>query len=172
MDMRKVKFAGIPALVFGTPSDKAFLSIHGRYSRKEEAESFARVVTPKGYQVVSFDLPEHGERTGEAYPCTVRNGVRDLRAVYDAVKDAHRSLSLYACSLGAYFSLVAYGDVAFARRLFVSPILDMERKNDLDSETSGDVEKSYGWCKGRRRRGRRYFGRKKGVSWNNIFEYA
>ena len=172
METIRTNIAGIPALVYGTHAEKAFLYVHGRYSRKEEAEHFARVVTAKGYQVISFDLPEHGERAGEAYPCTVQNGVRDLSAIYDAVTNAHRSLSLYACSLGAYFSLAAYGDVAFARCLFVSPILDMERKNDLDSETSGDVEKSCGWCKGRRRRGRRYFGRKKGVSWNNIFEYA
>ena len=127
METTQTTIAGIPALVYGTPADKAFLYVHGRYSGKEEAESFARVVTPKGYQVVSFDLPEHGERAGEAYLCTVQNGVRDLGAVYDAVKDAHRSLSLHACSLGAYFSLAAYGGVAFARSLFVSPILDMER---------------------------------------------
>ena len=127
METTQTNIADIPALVYGTPSDKAFLYVHGRYSRKEEAESFARVVTPKGYQVVSFDLPEHGERGGESYPCTVQNGVRDLRAIYDTVTNTHRSLSLYACSLGAYFSLVAYGGVAFARCLFVSPILDMER---------------------------------------------
>ena len=127
METTQTTIAGIPALTYGTPSDKAFLYVHGRYSRKEEAESFARVVTPKGYQVVSFDLPEHGERAGESYPCTVQNGVRDLSAVYDAVTNAHRSLSLYACSLGAYFSLAAYGGVTFARCLFVSPILDMER---------------------------------------------
>ena len=127
MDIEKATFAGIPALIYGAPSDKAFLYVHGRHSKKEEAEFFARVVTPKGYRVVSFDLPEHGERAGESYPCTVQNGVNDVSAVYDAVKDAHRSLSLFACSLGAYFSLVACGGVAFARCLFVSPILDMER---------------------------------------------
>lgn len=127
METIRTNIAGIPALVYGTPAEKAFLFVHGRYSRKEEAESFARVVTAKGYQVVSFDLPEHGERAGEAYPCTVQNGVRDLSAIYDAVTNAHRRLSLYACSLGAYFSLAAYRDVAFARCLFVSPILDMER---------------------------------------------
>ena len=127
METIRTNIAGIPALVYGTHAEKAFLYVHGRYSGKEEAESFARVVTAKGYQVVSFDLPEHGERAGEAYPCTVQNGVRDLSAIYDAVTNAHRRLSLYACSLGAYFSLAAYRDVAFARCLFVSPILDMER---------------------------------------------
>lgn len=127
METIRTNIAGIPALVYGTHAEKAFLYVHGRYSRKEEAEPFARVVTAKGHQVVSFDLPEHGERAGEAYPCTVQNGVRDLSAIYDAVTNAHRRLSLYACSLGAYFSLAAYRDVAFARCLFVSPILDMER---------------------------------------------
>lgn len=127
METTQTTIAGIPALTYGTPSDKAFLYVHGRYSRKEEAESFARVVTPKGYQVVSFDLPEHGERAGESYPCTVQNGVRDLQAVHEAVKDSCSSISLFACSLGAYFSLVAWRGVAFRKCLFLSPVLDMER---------------------------------------------
>ena len=118
---------GIPAVLYGEPSDKLFLFVHGKLSRKEEAETFAEGVVPLGYRVLAFDLPEHGERTGEAYPCTVQNGVHDLRTVYDSVKDSYSSVSLFACSLGAYFSLVAYRDVLFDKCLFLSPLLDMER---------------------------------------------
>ena len=118
---------GIPAVLYGEPADTLFLFVHGKLSRKEEAETFAEDVVPLGYQVLAFDLPEHGERKGEDYPCTVRNGVHDLRTVYDSIKDSYRSVSLFACSLGAYFSLVAYGDVLFDKCLFLSPLLDMER---------------------------------------------
>ncbi len=118
---------GIPAVLYGEPAEKLFFYVHGRHSRKEEAEGFAEDVVPLGYQVLAFDLPEHGERKGENYPCTVQNGVYDLRTVYEALKGSFRSVSLFACSLGAYFSLVAYSDVAFEKCLLLSPVLDMER---------------------------------------------
>ena len=54
-------------------------------------------------------------------------GVRDLQAVLEAVKDCCSGISLYACSLGVYFSLVAFRDTAFRKCLFLSPVLDMER---------------------------------------------
>ena len=54
-------------------------------------------------------------------------GVRDLQTVHEAVKDSWRTISLFACSLGAYFSLVAFRDAAFRKCLFLSPVLDMER---------------------------------------------
>ena len=118
---------GIPAVLYGEPSDRLFLFVHGKLSRKEEAEAFAEDVVLLRNQVLAFDLPEHGERKGENYPCTVQNGVHDLRTVYDSVKDSYSSVSLFACSLGAYFSLVAYRDVVFDKCLFLSPLLDMER---------------------------------------------
>ncbi len=43
------------------------------------------------------------------------------------MKGSCSSISLYACSLGAYFSLVAWRDVIFRKCLFLSPVLDMER---------------------------------------------
>ena len=54
-------------------------------------------------------------------------GFRDLQTVHEAVKDSCRTISLFACSLGAYFSLVAFRDTAFRKCLFLSPVLDMER---------------------------------------------
>ncbi|QQO11392.1 alpha/beta hydrolase [Breznakiella homolactica] len=47
--------------------------------------------------------------------------------VYAYLKDRYKKFSLCACSLGAYFSLLAYQDIAFERCLFISPILNMER---------------------------------------------
>ena len=75
---------------------------------KEEAENFANIAVNAGYQVLSFDLPEHGERKNHPYKCTVQNGVHDLTVIHEFIKNKFASISLYACSLGAYFSLVAY----------------------------------------------------------------
>ena len=117
----------IPALIWGEASDKVYLFVHGKKSRKEEAEDFAKLAVQRGYQVLSFDLPEHGARMNLDYQCTVQNGVYDLSLVRDYAKDRWKHISLFACSLGAYFSLVAYQELTFERCLFLSPILDMER---------------------------------------------
>lgn len=122
-----MKIGNIPVVLYGSASDKLFLYVHGKHSRKEEAEYFAPIAERCGYQTLSFDLPEHGERAKESYPCSVQNGVRDLNEIYSFIKDKYSSISLYACSLGAYFSLVAFQEVKFDRCLFLSPILDMER---------------------------------------------
>ena len=119
--------AGIPALLWGRPSDRAYLYVHGKLSRKEHAEPFAVIAEEKGFQTLSFDLPEHGERAGDhARRCDIWNGVRDLAAVADHAFGRWRDLSLYACSLGAYFSLHAFAERPFVRCLFQSPIVDME----------------------------------------------
>lgn len=125
----KQKFAigTIPAIVWGETSNKVYLFVHGKKSRKEEAEDFASIAVRKGYQVLSFDLPEHGDRMNLDYPCTVQNGVHDLSLVGNYAKDKWKHISLFASSLGAYFSLVAYQEISFERCLFLSPILDMER---------------------------------------------
>ena len=45
----------------------------------------------------------------------------------DYVRQNWTSVSLFATSLGAYFSLLAYRDIRFGQCLFASPILDMQR---------------------------------------------
>jgi uncharacterized protein len=116
----------IPAILWGPKSDKIFIFVHGKMSRKEEAEGFAKIAIKKGYQVISFDLPEHGERIKENYKCTVQNGIHDLRIISNFVIGKWANTSLFGNSLGAYFSLIAYKDLRFTKCLFLSPILDME----------------------------------------------
>ena len=50
-------------------------------SKKESAEEFSRIANSKGYQVISFDLPEHGERIDLDYKCNVWNGIKDLEEI-------------------------------------------------------------------------------------------
>ena len=119
--------AGIPAILWGAPTGKGYIHVHGKLSRKEYAETFAAIAERKGYQTLSFDLPEHGERAeNHEYRCDIWNGMRDLSLIADDAFSRWDEVSLFACSLGAYFSLNAYADRPLAKCLFQSPILDME----------------------------------------------
>ena len=95
-------------------------------SDKESAETFARIAENKGYQTISFDLPEHGERKSENYRCDIWNGISDLHQISFYTFANWKSVSLFACSLGAYFSLQAYKDITFEKCFFLSPIVNME----------------------------------------------
>lgn len=122
----KIAVAGIPAIVWGEPSEKVYIHVHGKMSRKEYARDFAEIAEKKGYQTISFDLPEHGERTDRNYRCDIWNGIHDLNVIADYVVSKWNQAALYACSLGAFFSLHAYSDRKIEKCLFQSPIVDME----------------------------------------------
>ena len=126
MQKESLSIAGIPAIIWGKPSDIVYVHVHGKMSRKEYAESFAVIAEQKGFQTLSFDLPEHGERSGDHdHPCDIWNGMHDLSLMGDFAFRKWKEVSLFACSLGAYFSLNTYADRPFKKCLFQSPILDM-----------------------------------------------
>jgi len=127
MKEEALRTENIPTILWGEKSERVYICVHGKMSCKEEARGFAEKSTLKGYQVISFDLPEHGERINEKYPCMVWNGVHDLGVIGQYVRRNWSDICLYACSLGAYFSLLAYKDLTITKCLFLSPILDMER---------------------------------------------
>ena len=127
--MREERFViqGIPAVRYGDSSENLYLYIHGKMGRKEEAAHLAQIVCPKGYQVLSIDLPGHGERTGEMERFVPWEAVPELQAVYGLARQRWKKISLYANSIGAYFSLLAFQEAKLEKSLFVSPILDMEK---------------------------------------------
>lgn len=118
----------IPAILWGNKSDKLFIVVHGDKSNKEDnlIVAFAEEATARGYQVLSFDLPEHGDRKRENDDCKVQDGVRDLNIIMEYAKLLSNNISVFACSLGAYFSLLAYKHESLTQCLFVSPVVDME----------------------------------------------
>lgn len=116
---------GVPAILWGEPSDRLYLFVHGKLSSKEAAASFAPIAAEKGWQTLSFDLAQHGERTDEA-KLDVFSGIHDLNVIADYAFPRWKRVSLYACSIGAYFSLQTYGDRPFEKALFQSPVVDME----------------------------------------------
>jgi esterase/lipase len=121
------KIDQIPAILWGEKSSKVYIFVHGKLSSKADAQGFAEKVCPKGYQVLSFDLPEHGDRKEEMYECNVWNGVHDLGVIKSYVLLNWKDISLFAGSLGAYFSLLSFYDLPLKNCLFLSPILNMEQ---------------------------------------------
>ncbi len=129
MRMNEERFAiqDIPAILYGDSSENLFLHIHGKMGCKEEAAGIAGIVCSKGDQVLSIDLPGHGERTGEMERFVPWEVVPELRAVYGFARQRWKKISLYANSIGAYFSLLAFREAKLEKSMFVSPILDMEK---------------------------------------------
>lgn len=103
-DKRKFKNKNIPAILWGNKSDNLFIAVHGNMSNKEDKIilAFVEEITAKGYQVLSFDLPEHGERKYKNYPCKVQNCVKDLNIIMDYAEKLSNNISVFACSMGAY----------------------------------------------------------------------
>lgn len=126
MREERISIGGIPAVVWGEESEKVYLCVHGKLASKEAARGLAEIAAEKGFQTLAFDLPRHGERKDEAARCDVWQGVHDLKLAADYAFARWKHVCLYACSLGAYFSLNAYSDRKFERCLFQSPIPDME----------------------------------------------
>lgn len=117
----------VPAILYGEASKKLYLYIHGKSGYKEEAESFAAIACRNGYQVLSFDLPEHGERKNEIDTFNPWHAVPELKSILSYAKDRWTHISVRANSIGAYFSMLSFAEEYIDQCLFVSPILDMEK---------------------------------------------
>ena len=127
MKIEQFIIQGIPAVLYGDSGERLFLYIHGKMGRKEEAAGLAEIVCPKGYQVLSIDLPGHGARTNELNRFVPWDVVPELQAVFAFARKRWKKISLYANSIGAYFSLIAFQEAKLEKSLFVSPVLDMEK---------------------------------------------
>ena len=119
----------IPTIIWGNSSPNVFIAVHGFMSSKEDQviELLAKVAVNKGYQVISFDLPQHGDRKATSTPFEPKNCVDDLNIILTYVKQSWSTISLFACSIGAYFSLQAFKKETFKQSLFLSPIVDMRQ---------------------------------------------
>lgn len=117
----------IPAVLYGGKSDRVYLFVHGRFGRKEEAKDFAETVCPRGWQVLSVDLPGHGSRKNEADAFDPWHIVPELQAVMACAKVNWNHIALRATSIGAWFSMLAFQGEPLEKCLFVSPVLDMVR---------------------------------------------
>lgn len=129
MKKERIKINYIPAIVWGEKNSKVFIAVHGNMSNKEDEviKILADNITNKGYQLISFDLPEHGERKeNKEYLCKVQNCVEDLKQIIEYAKLNYDEINLWGCSMGAYFSLLAYKDENIKQCLFLSPVVNMK----------------------------------------------
>ena len=126
MKHQNFKIGHTPAILLGEASENLYLFLHGQDGNKEEAETFAEIACPAGWQVLGIDLPGHGERSDmeNFFPWAV---VPELRQVFDYMKSKYTCIALQANSIGAWFGMLAFADKPLVQALFVSPILDMER---------------------------------------------
>ncbi len=132
MELEKIRIEGIPAVVWGPDASKIIIAAHGSHSSKIDdcIWQLARQALPRGYQVISFDLPQHGERVYEKDFIMPDECVRELNLIYDLAKSKATSVSLFGCSMGAYFELLGFADKAIDKAFFLSPVVDMERLID------------------------------------------
>lgn len=129
MIINKIKINNIPAVLWGEESLKKIIAVHGNQSSKmdECIKIFAEKAVILGYQLISFDLPKHGERINENKLCKVQECVSELREVMEYVKQEAEEISVFGCSMGAYFSLLAYKEDSIKQALFLSPVTNMEQ---------------------------------------------
>lgn len=127
METQSIFVNKVPAIVWGPPSTRVFLYVHGKGGSKEEAAAFSEIVCRRGVQVLSVDLPEHGQRKAETAAFDPWHAVPELQGVMDYAKKRWKSVSLFANSIGAWFGLLSFGSEPLEQCLFVSPVVDMKR---------------------------------------------
>ncbi|MFY9282772.1 MAG: hypothetical protein WAO56_01490 [Miniphocaeibacter sp.] len=125
MEVSKFMIKNIPVNLWGESKDKVFLYIHGKQGYKEETEKFAEIVCKRCWQVLSIDLPEHGDRKKEIDKFNPWTIVPELKIVMKYLKESWDTIGLRATSIGAWFSMIAFQDYIFERCLLVSPVIDM-----------------------------------------------
>lgn len=125
METQNLYINEVPAVIWGSLSSKMYLYIHGQGGNKEEGKLFAEIATKYGYQVLSIDLPEHGERENKSPSLEPWNVVPELSCVMKFCKQHWEKISLFANSIGAWFSMLAFSHDKLQAGLFVSPVVDM-----------------------------------------------
>ena len=144
MKIKRIKINDIPSIIWGEKSNKVFIAVHGNMSNKEDEviKILAENVVSKGYQLLSFDLSEHGERKENTnYLCKVQNCVKDLNSIMEYTKENYNEVNLWACSMGAYFSLLAYKNEKIKQCVFLSPVVNMKTIIDNMMLWSNTTEK-------------------------------
>lgn len=126
MEPKHLLIKDIPTLIWGTQSDKVFLYVHGQGGNKEEAQNFAAIVQEHDYQVLSIDLPKHGERKTDKKSFEPWEVTPELCYTMNYIKQNWKTVALFANSIGAWFSMLAFKDELLEKCLFLSPIVDME----------------------------------------------
>lgn len=118
---------GIPCVHWGNRAGgKLILAVHGYFSHKEDQciEILASEAVKAGYSILSFDLPAQGERRHVESECHVAQAVDDIKIMLAYAQKRFSATALFACSIGASFSMIAAQKISQA--LFLSPVIDLD----------------------------------------------
>lgn len=124
-------------MLYGSGCRKAYLFVHGKCGCKEEAGAFAGIAVPAGYAVLGIDLPGHGERSSVPSPLLPWLAVPELRSAMEYLRGSYTDISVRANSIGAWFSMLAFGNARLSKALFVSPVTDMSSLIDKMMKAQG-----------------------------------
>lgn len=125
MEEKNLYIEKTPVRIWGPRADHVYLYVHGQGGNREEAKEFAEIAAEYGYQVLSMDLPEHGARPKENPSFEPWNVVPELSRIMVFCKQNWTDISLFANSIGAWFSMLAFANGDLKDCLFVSPVVDM-----------------------------------------------
>lgn len=145
MRKEKILINGIPSILWGEKSSQVVIITHGSHSHKEDRfiQSCADVYCNKGYQMISFDLPEHGERKNQLPLHTVKQAIDDMQNIMHYAKAHYQIIDAIGCSLGVYYTLLAFRDEPIQQCAFLSPVVDLiELTHEMlenDNRTIQDV---------------------------------
>jgi len=105
MNLSKIKIDGIPAILWGEPSNRIIIAAHGSHSSKiyDCIWVLAEEATAKGYQVLSFDLPQHGERVYETDFIMPDECVRELKIMYSFAVNRKKNSFNFRVQYGSFF---------------------------------------------------------------------
>lgn len=112
---------GIPAIFWGSDRSRRLIAVHGFGGSKEDQtiRLLARRAVPLGWQVISCDLPGHGNRDYPLCPYEPKRCVEDLRQLFARVDRG--TTALFAQGAGAQWALLAYQNLTLAQALLLSP---------------------------------------------------
>ena len=126
MERTIIQAGALPALVWGRKAASVVVAVHGNQSNREDRpiEVLAEVACARGWQVLSYDLPEHGARKGDPAPCRFAECVSELVDIVRIARERWTRAALFGVSMGASFALLGCGEL-LDRAWFLSPVTDM-----------------------------------------------
>lgn len=114
-----------------TPSSETVIAIHGFAGTRKSKTilNLAEKLNKSGIEVVSFDLPGHGNSELDGSQLTVSNCLDDIETVYNHITalSSDKPISIFATSFGAYLALL-YTDRSrhkFKNIVLRCPAIDM-----------------------------------------------
>ena len=132
MISKRIEIDGIPVCVWGMKSERVIVAVHGNMSNKTDVPiaRLAEYAVRVGWQVLSFDLPQHGERKGQGEPCTMPLCTEETERILHYAAENWKKVGVFGVSMGAYFMLAAITNKPVSFAWMLSPTIAMQKLVD------------------------------------------